>query len=688
MKKRNLIIGIVIIGGLIILCCLASACGAIFYGVNYVAQIDVLSPDKEEAIVTIIPTATEKVVATVAPIATTSSDESTENETESSKTIDQETLNTLKNEEVPINDPIELAERLEGKENIPTTKPVEDLNREVGEKETFWVTNVDTTESFQVDTILEAATDHLYIWIEDGVKFSRRELDKLAEAFETKIYPTNREFFGSEWSPGVDNDPHIYIIYASGLGQNLAGYFSSVDEYHPLTHEYSNSHETFMINADTAGLGEVYTYGVLAHEFQHMIHWYGDKNETSWLNEGFSELAVFLNGYYRGGGADYLYSRNPDMQLNDWPNDPTQTGPHYGAGYLFVNYFLDRFGNEATQALVFHDLNGMSSIDALDLIDPETGEAFGADDVFIDWTITNYLQSEYSLSGRYAYNDYQNPPPFSATEIISTCPSSEQERTVHQYGVDYISLTCPGDYVLRFDGEEEVSILPVDPYSGKFAYWSNKGDHSAMTLEKTFDFTDHDAPLTLTYWTWYDIEEDYDYLYLEASTDGETWEIIKTPSGTDEDPSGNSYGWGYNGLSGGDGSWIQEKVDLSQFAGQKVQIRFEYITDAAVNGEGLLLDDIAILETGYAADFEEDSGGWVDAGFVRIQNALPQSYRLAILSLGSSPGVEYLTLKPGNQIEIPLTIGNGNPSELIFVVTGTTRFTRQEAVYRFWLEQP
>jgi immune inhibitor A len=39
-----------------------------------------------------------------------------------------------------------------------------------------------------------------------------------------------------------------------------------------------------------------------------MIHWYQDRNESSWLNEGFSELAAFLNGY-GGGGFDYVYQR-------------------------------------------------------------------------------------------------------------------------------------------------------------------------------------------------------------------------------------------------------------------------------------------------------------------------------------------------------------------------------------------
>jgi bacillopeptidase F (M6 metalloprotease family) len=103
-----------------------------------------------------------------------------------------------------------------------------------------------------------------------------------------------------------------------------------------------------------------------------------------------------------------------------------------------------------------------------------------------------------------------------------------------------------------------------------------------------------------------------------------------TPSGTGEDPSGNSYGWGYNGVSGG---WIEESVDLSIYAGKIVQLRFEYVTDAAVNGEGLLLDDISIEAVNTTTDFETDEGGWQPQGFVRVQNVLPQTFRLAWILL-------------------------------------------------------
>jgi len=176
---------------------------------------------------------------------------------------------------------------------------------------------------------------------------------------------------------------------------------------------------------------------------------------------------------------------------------------------------------------------------------------------------------------------------------------------------------------------------------------------------------------------WYDLETDYDYVFLEASTDGETWEILTTPSGTGEDPSGNSYGWGYNGQTN---DWVTEEIDLSQFAGQKVQIRFEYITDAALNGEGFLLDDVQIDAINYQSDFEADDESWEAAGFVRVQNVLPQTYRLALITKGDTTTVTHIPLNPDQTVDIPLSLKSGE--EAVLVVAGTARFTRLPAAYR------
>ena len=592
--------------------------------------------------------------------------------------ISTETLGTLKNTIVPENDPRELACRLKNICGVPETFHQGPF--ETGAKKQFWVLNVQTIEYRQLTASLAYKTDVAYFWVEEGVRFSQGEAESLVDAFSEKMVPTNREFFGAEPSPGIDGDPHIHLLYARGIGGSTAGYFSSADALHPLVNEYSNGHEMFVFNADNSPLTDTYTYGVLAHEFQHMIHFGRDRNETTWLNEGFSELAVLLNGYSTGF-KDSSYLSRPDLQLTDWGPDVGQNAPYYGASFLFTTYFLERFGKEATQSLVRDAANGMDSVDnvleSIDATDALTGQPIRADDLFMDWAVTNYLLDTSVDDGRFTYQLHQPRSRAAEAKAFNTCPA-EFSDTVNQYGVDYIRFSCQGQYILRFEGSTTTTLLPVDAYSGKYAFWSNKGDESDMTLTREFDFSGVSGPLTLHYRTWYDIEEGWDYAYLQASTDGgQTWQILLTPSGTAEDPAGNAYGWGYTGSSGG---WIEESVDLSQFAGQNVLLRFEYITDAAINGEGLLIDDISIPEIDYFFDFEEGEDGWQAEGFARIENLLPQTFRLMLISKGEQTTVQAITVNPDQTAEISLDLG-GEVDEIILVVSGTTRFTRSLGSY-------
>lgn len=592
--------------------------------------------------------------------------------------ISIETLETLKNTIVPENDPRELACRLKNICGVPETFPQGPF--EVNDKKQFWVMNVQTVEYRQLTATLAYKTDIAYFWVEEGVRFKQNEAKALVDAFSQKMAPTNREFFGMEPSPGIDGDPHIYLLYARGIGGSTAGYFSSSDALHPRVNEYSNGHEMFVFNADNSPLSDEYTYGVLAHEFQHMIHFGRDRNETSWLNEGFSELAVLLNNYSTGfKDSSYLYQ--PDLQLTDWGPDVGQNAPYYGASFLFTTYFLERFGQEATQMLVRDAANSMDSVDnvleSIGATDSLTGQPTRADDLFTDWTIANVLLDKSIGDGRFAYQLYQPSSKAAESTAFNKCPA-EYSDTVNQYGVDYIRFSCKGQYILRFEGSTVTTLLPVDAYSGKYAFWSNKGDESDMTLTREFDFSGVSGPLTLNYRTWYDIEEGWDYAYLQASSDGgQTWQILLTPSGTADNPAGNAYGWGYTGSSGG---WIEESVDISQFAGRNVLLRFEYITDAAVNGEGLLLDDISIPETNYFTDFENGAGDWQADGFARVENLLPQTFRLTLISKGSQTTVQSIPVNPDQTAEIDINLG-GDVKEAILVVSGVTRFTRSVGSY-------
>jgi immune inhibitor A len=601
-----------------------------------------------------------------------------------------ETLETLENTIVPENNPVDLAEELLGVEDIPATVPGPTTPYQVGDRRTFSVTNSETEENFETEAVLRYVSDLLYFWVEDGVEYEQEDLVALAETFENEILPTNRAFFGSEWTPGIDNDPHLYVLYTTNVGSQTAGYFSSADEIPPQAHPFSNAVEMFVFNADNSPLWDQYTYGVFAHEFQHMIHWYRDRNESSWLNEGLSELATLLNGYVHTGFAQ-LYTSAPDLQLTDWPDDPNATPPHYGAGFMFTTYFMDRFGAEATQALVADQANSLDSVDdvvaQLGLVVESTGEPLNGDTVVRDWMLANYLQDASMDDGRYGYPSYPNLfPAARLAERVTDCSPGTQDRSVKQYGVDYIYIACDGPVTLHFEGSTQVGLLPADPYSGDYAFWSNKGDSSDMRLTQRFDFSDVSGPLTLSYWTWYNIEEDWDYAYVLASIDdGATWDFLQTPNMTDTNPNGNSYGWAYTGFSGGvenDSVWIQESIDLSQYAGQDVLLRFEYITDAAVNGEGFLLDNVSIDQIGYFSDFETDMAGWEAEGWARVQNVLPQTFTLALVTHGATTQVQVIDVPAGNQVELPLEFGSGVDGYTL-MVSGSTRFTRQAAGYRY-----
>jgi immune inhibitor A len=596
-----------------------------------------------------------------------------------------ETEDLLGTTDVPVRDLHDLAIRLRG---LPpgtprTVNPAGSLDYPVGTRRLFHVSNMDTDEQFDIYANLEYKTEHVYMWVEEGVRFDRDELEAAAGLFEEHSYRINRAFFGSEWSPGVDNDPHLSILHARGLGDTVAGYYSSADEFVSAVRDDSNEMEMFYINIENVTVNDDFYNGVLAHEFQHMIHWYNDRNEETWLNEGFSELASYLNGF-DPGGSDWVFAMEPDTQLNSWPEGPGAAGANYGAAYLFTSYFLDRFGADATQALVAHPENSFASVEEV-LGDLGAGMSYG--DLFADWLIANLLDDPALGDGRYGYDEI-DPPPFNieTTYRKSDYPVSES-GTVHQHGTDYLELYSRQPLAFRFTGSTQVGLVDTTAYSGRYFWWSNRGDDSDMMLTRDFDLSDV-SQATLEFWTWYDLEEDWDYAYVEISGDGgETWEILTTPSGTPTNPNGNSFGWAYTGASGGGEmpEWIQEQVDLSSYTGQEVLVRFETITDDAVNRPGFVLDNIAIPQIGYFSDFEEGGDGWEPAGFICHANVLPQRWLIQLVLFGPETTVQRLELDDDRTGEwvIPL---DRRTDRAVVTISGLAPVTTEWGSYSYEIE--
>ena len=597
------------------------------------------------------------------------------------------TLDLLISEEIPERDLRELAMRVRGIPSIPIIVDTVLPNYSPNDTVEFTVTNTDSDHNFNITARLVYQTPIVYFFAQNGLEADEVLVRKLVDDFDQHTYPVVREFFGNEWTPGVDDDPHLYILYASDLGSSIAGYYSSIDQYSHLAHEFSNEKEMFYINADVVNLDDTWLPGILAHEFQHMVHWAHDQNEDTWMNEGASVLAEFLTGNSLQRFVQSFIA-NPDLQLNSWsdPHVDSNATAHYGASFLFMNYFLGRFGENATRALIAHPSNGIQAVDAvlfdLEFKDPLSGSPITAEDVFSDWVVANYVADTSWSDGRYGYDGYLSAPrAVIPTETLHVCPSEILHGTVHQYAADYIEITCDGTYTVSFTGNRYIDVVPAKPHSGRYSFWSNRSDSSDTILTRRFDLTPVDAA-TLKYWAWWDLEKHYDYAYLEISDDGgHSWNILETPGGTDVNPSGNNLGWGYNHKSGGEDIpvWVHESVDLSPYAGNVIHIRFEYVTDDAINRPGILLDDISIPEIGYTEDFDESDSGWESEGWVRFDNLLPQTWILQIVQ-NQHQNVASFDVESG-QRDITLS----GPATLI--VSGTTPFTTEISAYEI-LVQP
>ncbi len=116
---------------------------------------------------------------------------------------------------------------------------------------------------------------------------------------------------------------------------------------------------------------------------------------------------------------------------------------------------------------------------------------------------------------------------------------------------------------------------------------------NALTLAEPLDLSDGVSP-QLRFRARWDIEADYDFVQVRASTNGTNW----TPLEGRFTRSGSGSGDQTEGEPGYDGTqtqWVQETMDLSAFAGEaEVYLQFRLQSDGSVTGDGFYLDDLAV----------------------------------------------------------------------------------------------
>ena len=92
--------------------------------------------------------------------------------------------------------------------------------------------------------------------------------------------------------------------------------------------------------------------------------------------------------------------------------------------------------------------------------------------------------------------------------------------------------------------------------------------------------------LFLSFWAKWDIENDYDYNYIQISPDGTNWHYIETQYAQD-----NGHGTAYTGSH----DWVNDYADISQYASSNFKIRFTLNSDQSITGDGFYFDDLKIF---------------------------------------------------------------------------------------------
>ena len=516
--------------------------------------------------------------------------------------------------ELPERDLYALAERLGGApKGSPRTLEVVRTDHQVGHRHPFFVTDIGTDTTHVIDATLQVVSHNAYWYVDDRLNLQTEDLQFAADEYESNIRPTLLEAFGDVWNPGVDGDPRLTVLHAN-LGGGAAGYFSSLNEFPRHTHPHSNEREMLFMDGSDFRPGSEGYLKVLAHELQHAIHWAHDPGEDSWVNEGLSEVATELVGYSPSFIEAFL--SRPQTQLTFWV-EGRDSIPHYGAATLFMMYLLEHYGDsQSLRSLIANPADGVGGIESF--LQPH-GTTF--DEVYADWIAANYLDSD---MGPYGYANRE----VEVRRIDAIRETGGTTGHLAPYSSRYFDLgSLTGDLVIEFQGDATTRQVATRCHSGVRCWWGNRGDSIDTTLTHEFDLRNL-SEATLEFRVWFDIEEGWDFAYVEVSTDeGETWTILEGEHTTDENPVGNSYGHGYTGASNG---WLEERIDLTPFVGSEVLIRFEYITDDAVYEDGFVIDDIAIPQLEFSYDAEVD-GGWDAEGFERIDNVVPVDYVVLVM---------------------------------------------------------
>ncbi len=318
-----------------------------------------------------------------------------------------------------------------------------------GDIETFWTKNIVTNEFEQTRAVLREVGRHCYIFLEEGKTIDPKAIENTRRNFDEIIYPKNTANFGSEFKPGIDGDNRIFLLMFDikdgydGSGGFVGGYFYPVDSYPQSKlppHIKSNEREILYLDINPSDPTKERFFATVAHEFQHMIHFYQDRNEYTWVNEACSQIAPYLCGY---GHASQIisYMRAPDNSLTAWAK--AQMLANYGQVYLWNYYIhskvLAEVKDEKKRSAFFYNLVKSDKQGIAGFAKALQSVSTSFTSVFTRFCITNFVNDPRLSDGRYAYDKSLGKVLLPVSDQMNTFPS-ETKGEVFLWSADAIRI--------------------------------------------------------------------------------------------------------------------------------------------------------------------------------------------------------------------------------------------------------
>jgi hypothetical protein len=333
---------------------------------------------------------------------------------------------------------------------------------QIGDQKRFYAVDFSRSgRAYFTNATCRAVGEFCYIFVENsqweknvtntGVAKLRRAFDESTPANASKgIYKLETENLGLP-PDEIDLDPKIYILIldipdTQENGNFVAGYFEPINQERGVVRDpktgmqfQSNEVEMIYIDSNPLKVEDVIAREILAHEFQHLIHWRYDPDEDIWINEGCSEYSsLFLCGYQSGRISEHVkaYEKEPQTSLVFWGNGMGSLA-NYGASYLWMMYLHEHYGGISTISSIItepaHGINGINTV----LISRGYSQRFN--DVFSDWKVANYLDNDTYESGKYGYSNLDLVPIYSYKD--DAFPITNRSHFIQSWSANYIEFT-------------------------------------------------------------------------------------------------------------------------------------------------------------------------------------------------------------------------------------------------------